>query len=56
MRYVDKHASHDDMLTRGSEPVDESETDTFEDFLDRRLKDEPDLDFPAPYSYSQVLQ
>nr|WKF58785.1 hypothetical protein HUO10_003286 [Paraburkholderia busanensis] len=53
MRYVDKHAFHDDRLTRGDEPIDEPQ-DTYEDFLDRRMKDEANLDFP--FSFSQVLQ
>lgn len=56
MRYVDKHSSHDDWLTRGAEPADEPETESYSDFLDKRLMDEADLDFPVPYSYSQVLQ
>lgn len=56
MRYVDKNPSHDDMLTRGAEIGDEVEVDTYENFLDRRLIDEADLDFPEPYSYSRVLQ
>ncbi|WP_162600750.1 hypothetical protein [Paraburkholderia sp. C35] len=56
MRYVDNHSSHDDWLTRGSEPAEDSETDTYEDFLNRRLKGEADLDFTVPYSHSQVLQ
>lgn len=56
MRYVDKDPNHDYLLTRDAEEVDQPEPESYSDFLDRRMKDEAYLDFPAPFSFSQVLQ
>ncbi|CAB3730570.1 hypothetical protein [Paraburkholderia rhynchosiae] len=56
MRYVDKDLNHDYRLTRDVDEVEPISPEPYGDFLDRRLKDEAYLDFPAPYSFSQVLQ
>lgn len=55
MRYVDKDPNHDLYLTRDAEEREPPESESYSEFLDRRLMEEGDLDFPAPYSFSQVL-
>jgi hypothetical protein len=56
MRYVGKDPNHDSRLTRGADEADQVEPESYSDFLDRRLMAEAELEFPAPFSFSQVLQ